>query len=333
MEKTSFLLLLSLSCGVVLGNVWTTDCSNLATQRLDPIVFPGYSPAGHVHTIVGGSRFNKDSSYEDLQFSQCTSCDLTRDKSNYWVPQMYIHKQSDGKFHHVENYFAVYYKLLNGRGQTSLHNNNYEPGYFHSFPPGFRMLAGSIFNTEPLHYVNHKCLGHPNPAEENSPGFPARPELCSGGIRSEVTFPSCWDGRLTSEDMASNPHVVHPVNGWEASECPDSHPLRFPTLFFEAIFHVQGLFEAGDSLVYSFNDYQGYGYHGDFFNGWEDGLIDQFLEHCRTQEDGWDTQCGARAEKHPGPCSWELGAEYDEQEFTGAQDTLPPWDGPWVKAM
>ena len=67
-----------------------------------------------------------------------SSCDLTRDKSNYWVPQMYIHKQSDGKFHHVENYFAVYYKLLNGRGQTSLHNNNYEPGYFHSFPPGFR---------------------------------------------------------------------------------------------------------------------------------------------------------------------------------------------------
>ena len=34
------------------------------------------------------------------------------------------------------------------------------------------------------------------------------------------------------------------------------------------------LLQAGDSLVYSFNDYQGYGYHGDFFNGWEDGLID-----------------------------------------------------------
>ena len=176
---------------------------------------------------------------------------------------MYIHKLSDGKFHHVENYFAVYYKLLNGRGQTSLHNNNYEPGYFHSFPPGFRfaehnisslnfsryrMLAGSIYNTEPVPYINHKCLGHPDPAQENSPGFPAQPELCSGGIRSEVTFPSCWDGRLASEDMVSDPHVVYPVHGWEASECPDSHPLRFPTLFFEGIFHVQGHFEVKINL-------------------------------------------------------------------------------------
>ena len=41
MEKTSFLLLLSICFGAVLGNVWTTDCSNLATQRLDPIVYPG----------------------------------------------------------------------------------------------------------------------------------------------------------------------------------------------------------------------------------------------------------------------------------------------------
>ena len=105
------------------------------------------------------------------------------------------------------------------------------------------MLAGSNLNTEPQPYINHKCLGHPNPAEENSPGFPAQPELCTGGIRSEVTFPSCWDERLTTEDMAEDPHVVYPVHGWEASECPDSHPLRFPTLFFEAIFHVQDLFE------------------------------------------------------------------------------------------
>ena len=66
-----------------------------------------------------------------------SSCDITRDKSNYWVPQMYIHKQSDDKFHCVENYFAIYYKLLNERGQTTIKYNNYEQGYFHSFPPGF----------------------------------------------------------------------------------------------------------------------------------------------------------------------------------------------------
>ena len=97
-------------------------------------------------------------------------------------------------------------------------------------------------------------------------------------------------------------------------------------------------------MVYSFNDYEGYGFHGDFFNGWEDGLMDvripifstilisflvqQFLEYCRTHEDGWDTECGAKAIKQTGTCAWESAADYDEEEFTGAYDTLPPMDVP-----
>ena len=39
------------------ANVWTVDCSIVTTQRMDPIVFPGESPAGHVHAIVGASKF------------------------------------------------------------------------------------------------------------------------------------------------------------------------------------------------------------------------------------------------------------------------------------
>ena len=57
MEKTSFLLLLSLCCGAVLGNVWTTDCSNLATQRLDPIVFPGEVTSRQCHTITSKGTY------------------------------------------------------------------------------------------------------------------------------------------------------------------------------------------------------------------------------------------------------------------------------------
>ena len=29
-------------------------CSQLVTQRLDPLVNPGMNPAGHVHQIIGG---------------------------------------------------------------------------------------------------------------------------------------------------------------------------------------------------------------------------------------------------------------------------------------
>ena len=43
----------SMSLDMASANVWTVDCARLATQRMDPIVFPGQDPAGHVHTIAG----------------------------------------------------------------------------------------------------------------------------------------------------------------------------------------------------------------------------------------------------------------------------------------
>ena len=43
-----------------------------------------------------------------------------------------------GKFHYLDNYMAVYYKLLNERGGMHPVNNPIQPGDFHSFPPGFR---------------------------------------------------------------------------------------------------------------------------------------------------------------------------------------------------
>ena len=86
-------------------------------------------------------------------------------------------------------------------------------------------------------------------------------------------MPSCWDGRLHSSN-ASDPHVVHPIGGWAAGSCPPSHNKRLPTLFFEAIFATHEIFEAGDQLVYSYNDTIGYGFHGDFINGWEKGAVD-----------------------------------------------------------
>ena len=144
------------------------------------------------------------------------SCDIPLDLSNYWVPQMYVKKRSDGKcyyiyniynisdttgkFHYLDNYMAVYYKLLNERGGMHPVNNPIQPGDFHSFPPGFRwtvhgeqeqqghgdgvrMLAGSPLETRPQPaFINHKCMG--DGFTEDTPGFPPRPELCTAYIRS-----------------------------------------------------------------------------------------------------------------------------------------------------
>ena len=107
----------------------------------------------------------------------------------------------------------------------------------------------------------------------NTHEFPPNPEICTR-IRSEATFPSCWDGiNLDSSDHFSHMAYPNPDGHWEAGPCPSSHPKRVPTLFYEAIFQIQDIYEAGDTLIYSFNDTIGYGFHGDFFNGWKQGAI------------------------------------------------------------
>ena len=43
---------------------------------------------------------------------------------------------------------------------------------------------------------------------------------------------------------------------------------------------IQEIFEAGDQLVYSFDDWVGYGFHADFFNGWKAGAVEALLDQC-----------------------------------------------------
>ena len=93
--------------------------------------------------MVGASKFGESSSHEDLLTSQCTSCNVANDLSNYWVPQLYVKKQNDGKFHYVDMDFHVYYKLINDNGQTGPNNNPLMPEEIVAFPTGFKILAGN----------------------------------------------------------------------------------------------------------------------------------------------------------------------------------------------
>ena len=159
MKQLIFLIISALALTKVNANVWTVDCSTLTTQRLDPIVYPNYSPAGHVHNIIGADTFSHNVTYADLMTSTCTTCNVPSDKSNYWVPQLYVHKK-DGKFYYVPMEFHVYYKLINDKGQTDPVNNP-SFGAIREFPPGFQMVAGSPKQTEKSDFksksVNVRC--------------------------------------------------------------------------------------------------------------------------------------------------------------------------------
>jgi len=80
---------------------WRLPCkAPLVTQRADPIVSPG-KPAAHAHTIMGGNGFGFDMDYASTQASTCSSCTVTKDFSNYWVPSLY-YKGADGTFTDVK---------------------------------------------------------------------------------------------------------------------------------------------------------------------------------------------------------------------------------------
>ena len=79
------------------------------------------------------------------------------------------------------------------------------------------------------------------------------------------------DGRrLSSSD---NSHVSYPVGDVEHGECPSTHPKRFITLFFEAVFDVQDFPYRTNAWTFSYGDQTGLGFHGDFISQWDTGVL------------------------------------------------------------
>jgi hypothetical protein len=59
---------------------------------------------------------------------------------------------------------------------------------------------------------------------------------CKDGVRFELMFPSCWNGKdVTSEDKKS--HVAFPSQVM-TGDCPKEFPKRLPSLFYEIIWNT-----------------------------------------------------------------------------------------------
>ena len=157
------------------------------------------------------------------------------------------------------------------------------------------MLAGNPFlrsfkNTLEQRAINYACLGVPG---DETNHFPL--QNCPGGIRAQVFFPSCWDGvNMDSPDHKS--HMAYPSNV-DSGKCPASHPKRFISIFYEVTWETAAFpFEKTSDLskqpfVWANGDETGYGYHGDFVNGWDVDILQRAVTEC-TNNSGNIEDCG-----------------------------------------
>ncbi|KAL2819869.1 hypothetical protein BDW59DRAFT_164902 [Aspergillus cavernicola] len=263
------------------------SCLPLTTQLSDPIVAPGQSSA-HVHVVTGGTAFQRTMDAETVRRVNETTCEVAIDRSNYWIPALYYEVQ-DGGFEMVEyEWSAIYYlnRACNytAGAKTCAYGN--EASFPLAPPAGLRVVAGDpklqTYNDSDFaqRAISHMCLKEDGTSNETK----HLPRQACSRLRSQVFFPSCWDGEnLDSLDHKS--HMAYPAMGdYNKGVCPESHPVAIFSLFMEFLFNTKP-FPDYENWVYATGDRTGYGLHGDFINGWADqNALQMAFETCTGKE-------------------------------------------------
>ncbi|KAF1941766.1 WSC-domain-containing protein [Clathrospora elynae] len=273
-------------------------------ERLDPVINPGVV-SGHVHTISGGGGFSASMTYQDARAAKCSSCQIKEDMSNYWTPQLYV-KFKNGTFFPVpvmgdgddtNGGMTVYYLQRRGDNQTE---------HLQAFPEGFRMIAGdtsarSYDGSLAAQGISFNCLGANKPETNGIPNY-----NCPDGMRAQLFFPQCWDGKnLDSANHKS--HVSYPAGTvYNGGNCPPEYPIHLISIFFEILYDTNPYLDQwnGDQhpFVFANGDATGYGYHGDFFNGWDVPVLQNAIDTC-TDDSGQVEKCAAVTMYTPQECN------------------------------
>lgn len=128
--------------------------------------------------------------------------------------------------------------------------------------------------------VTFACLtAGPSPPEQHGMFTPTQ---CVNGMRAQIAFPSCWNGEDLYKPDGS--HVAY-LSQIDNGACPPTHPVYLPTLFMETLYSTDQVPRDGNSVVdsgfvFAQGDPTGFGFHGDFMNGWDQDVLTDAVENC-----------------------------------------------------
>lgn len=259
----------------------------MSYQRLDPALFPG-TQSPHLHSFDGGNGLSASSDFASSQSSSCSTARIKSDKSLYWRPTLFWNGNGTGFYRVPEKSTKIYYKFGDGDKWANVTG----------FPEDFNMVAGYPMkrsagdNPGGVRWACHQPNGGGDAIF--SDGFPKGFSSCNYGFATEITFPSCWNGKLMDPKKPYD-HMAYPngYGGVGIENCPSTHrAARFPTIFIEFWYDVSSFNGKYDSnsnpWVLSNGDPTGFGFHADFLNGWEKGV----LEKATAETGGCNCGCG-----------------------------------------
>ncbi|OLN86944.1 hypothetical protein CCHL11_04549 [Colletotrichum chlorophyti] len=322
---------------------WRMECQGrVGLARVDPLMSFD-EPATHVHAIHGSSGISPTATYDDLIKGDCTSCRVKQDKSAYWHPALYFQDSATGEFELVDQVGGMLaYYLLNGKD-------------IKAFPPGFRMIAG---DTDRRNYtagdpskpdpeksawsllgqtkqsvleqraVGFNCLNYGRDPEGTLyrhflPDKAFLDANCVNGVRFEMMFPSCWNGKdVDSKDHKS--HMAYPdlvIDG----TCPEGFETSVPNLLYETIWNTYAFKDRAGRFVIANGDVQGYGYHADFIAGWDEEFLQSAINTC-TNPSGRIEDCPVfdlQSESDARQCEMKVPSIVAMDNVTGPDSILP----------
>ncbi|KAI9890318.1 MAG: hypothetical protein M1814_004228 [Vezdaea aestivalis] len=333
------LFLLPLLLAVPARSFWRMPCDSAVVARMDPLVnFNDISD--HAHSIHGGSGFTINADFNAMRSSKCTSCAVDKDLSSYWAPALYF-EHADGQKELVQEVGGtVVYYLLYGQN-------------IKAFPAGFTMIAGdnrlrnfswpvpdpplSSWSGDQVSQpaLNQKALGfnclnygrtpEPSLGRHFLPNKTFLDANCAHGIRLELMFPSCWNGK-DKDSPTHKTHVAYP-NLVKTGDCPPGFQTKLPTLFFETIWNTAAFAGKPGRFLLGNGDPTGYGYHGDFMTGWDVDFLQQAIQTC-TNESGKIEDCPLFAGHiqtvaQKAACKIEVPPQLRSENVKGPMKVLP----------